>query len=377
MNGLPAAAIGSADGMTATVFPASLETVEFASLPGWEADDHAAAFAAFRRSATVVANHPPKTRAAGIDIEALARSLADAAAMPGNIAIDAARHFFEARFVAREVIPDSGSGFFTGFYEPVVAGSRKRSARFTAPLYGMPDDLVEFDPKTPPPGIDPALRFARKTAGGYAPYPDRAAIDAGLLAGRGLEIAYVSDAVEAFFIQVQGAARIRLEDGMSIRVTYAGKTGHPYTAIGRILLDIGALEKGAVTMQAIRAWLAEHPAETPAVLQKNRSFVFFRETEVGDETLGPIAAAKVPLTSGRSLAVDRLLHSFHMPVFIATRLPDGTDFRRLMVAQDTGSAIVGPARGDIFFGSGEAAGAVAGAMQAPGRFFILAPRRQA
>jgi membrane-bound lytic murein transglycosylase A len=294
--------------------------------------------------------------------------------MPAHVASDMARRFFEARFVAREAIPDSGSGFFTGFYEPVVAGSRKRSARFSAPLYAVPDDLVEFDPSQPPDGIDPMLRFARRIGGGYAPYPDRAAIDGGFLAGRGLEIAYVADAVDAFFIQVQGAARLRLDDGTSIRVTYAGKTGHPYTAIGRVLLDMGAIEKGAITMQAIRAWLAAHPAETPAVLQKNRSFVFFRETEVGDETQGPIAAAKVPLTSGRSLAVDRLMHSFHMPVFVATRLPDGTDFRRLMVAQDTGSAIVGPARGDIFFGSGEAAGAIAGAMQAPGRFVMLAPR---
>jgi membrane-bound lytic murein transglycosylase A len=233
---------------------------------------------------------------------------------------------------------------------------------------------VEFDPAAPPPGIDPELRFARKTAEGFAPYPDRAAIEAGFLAGRGLEIVWLADPVDAFFIQVQGAARIRLADGHTLRVTYAAKTGHPYTPIGRVLVEMGALKKGAVTMQSIRAWLAAHPAEARGVMQKNRSFVFFREAPVGNEKLGPVAAAKVPLIAGRSLAVDRLLYGFHLPIFVDTRLPDGTAFRRLMIAHDTGSAIVGPARGDIFFGSGDEAGAIAGAMQAEGGFYVLVPR---
>jgi membrane-bound lytic murein transglycosylase A len=159
-----------------------------------------------------------------------------------------------------------------------------------------------------------------------------------------------------------------------MRVTYAAKSGHPYTPIGRVLVETGALPKGGATMQTIRAWLAAHPGEAAGIMARNRSFIFFREASVDDPALGPVAAAKVPLTAGRSLAVDRLIHSFGTPVFVATTLPGGAAFRRLMVAQDTGTAIVGAARGDIFFGSGDEAGKIAGAMQAGGRFVVLMPR---
>jgi membrane-bound lytic murein transglycosylase A len=202
---------------------------------------------------------------------------------------------------------------------------------------------------------------------------------AGHLDGRGLELVWLADPVDAFFIHVQGAARIALADGRTMRVTYAAKTGHPYTAIGRVLIEQGALTRETATMQGIRAWLAAHKDDAhgdaaAAVLAHNRSYIFFREAPVSDPALGPIAAAKVPLTAGRSLAVDRLLHTFHTPVWIETMLPGGEAFRRLTIAHDTGSAIVGPARGDIFFGSGAAAGAIAGAMRSGGRFVVLLPR---
>jgi membrane-bound lytic murein transglycosylase A len=158
-----------------------------------------------------------------------------------------------------------------------------------------------------------------------------------------------------------------------LRLSYAGKSGHDYTPIGRVLRERGALPAGGVTMASIRAWLAAHPAEANQVMWTNRSFIFFRETDGIRPTDGPLGAAGVPLTAGRSLAVDRRLHTFHSPVFVETVLPDGAAFRRAMIAQDTGSAIVGPARGDIFFGTGEEAGAVAGAMQAEGSFYLLAP----
>jgi membrane-bound lytic murein transglycosylase A len=244
---------------------------------------------------------------------------------------------------------------------------------FSVPLYRAPDDLVEIEPGAAA-GLDASFRFARRTAAGLAEHPDRGAIMAGALAGRGLEFVYLRDPVDAFFIQVQGAARVRLTDGTRMRITYAAKTGHPYTSIGKVLIDMGALKAGAVTMQSIRAWLAAHPEAVADVLARNRSYVFFREAPVADEGLGPIAAAKVPLTPGRSLAVDRLVHTFHAPVYIETTLPDGAPWRRLMIAQDTGSAIVGPARGDIFFGSGDAAGELAGRTQAGGRFFLLMPK---
>ena len=350
-----------------------LISLGFSDLPGWRDDDHAAAFAAFRRSAAVLSDHPPKARALGIDAGALAAQLARAAALPETLAPDEARAFFEAGFAPRAVAPASGEGFFTGYYEPEVRGSRTRTTEFAVALLARPDDLVEFDPAAPPPGIDPALRFARKTADGFAEYVDRAAIMAGALDGRGLELVWLADPVDAFFIHIQGAARIRLADGRTMRVTYAAKTGHPYTPIGRVLVERGALEPGTATMPAIRAWLAAHKDQAAALMAENRSYIFFREAPVTEAALGPIAAAKVPLTPGRSLAVDRLIHSFHLPVWVETTLPDRTRFSRLMIAQDTGSAIVGPARGDIFFGSGDDAGAIAGAMSARGRFIVLEP----
>jgi membrane-bound lytic murein transglycosylase A len=354
-----------------------LEPRDFDALPGWNADDHGAAFRAFRRSAAVVSNHPPKRRDLGLDAAALSAILARALAQPADLAAEPAKAFFEAEFTPVEIVPESGSGFFTGYYEPIVAGSRTRSARFAAPLYRAPDDLVEFDPAAPPAEIDPAIRFARRTGDGFVPYYDRAEIEAGALSGRGLELVYLADPVDAFFIHIQGAARIELAEGGTMRATYAAKSGHPYTPIGRVLIEMGELEKGKATMPAIRAWLAGNPERAGAIMARNRSFIFFREAVVDDPELGPVAAAKVPLTPGRSLAVDRLLHSFHVPVFVDTRLPNGQDFRRLLVAQDTGSAIVGPARGDIFFGSGDDAGVLAGTMAAAGRFFLLVPRGSA
>lgn len=352
---------------------ASLAPLAYASLTGWAADDHRAALTAFGRGAAVLAEHPPKAREIAVDPAALARRLREAEALARDIPAGVARAFFEEAFEPREILP-AGSGFFTGYYEPIVAGSRVPTDRFRTPLYRAPDDLVEIDPENPPPGLPPGFRFARKTPAGLTEHPDRAAIMDGFLAGRGLELVWLADPVDAFFVHIQGAARVRLTDGSTLRVTYAAKTGHPYTAVGKVLVERGALTLASATMAGIRGWLAAHPADAAAVMAKNRSFIFFREAPAGGADDGPVAAAKVALTAGRSLAVDRLLHSFHLPVWIETTLPDGKPWRRLMVAQDTGSAIIGPGRGDIFFGSGDEAGAVAGAMRAAGRFIVLVPR---
>lgn len=351
---------------------AVLEPRQFAELPGWHKDDHAAAFQALRRSATVAIDRTPKTRS--VDGDALAAVLARARALPADLPAGQARTFFETEFRPFEIRPNEGTGFFTGYYEPIVAGSRTPTDRFNAPLYRVPDDLVEFDPDRPPPGIDPAQRFARKTATGLVPYFDRAQIQAGALAKRGLELAYLADPVDAFFVHVQGCARVVLAEGGALRLTYAAKSGHPYTAIGRVLVESGELEPGKATLADIRAWLAENPKRSAAVMARNRSFIFFREAPVEDDGLGPVAAAKVPLTPRRSLAVDRLLHTFHTPVWVDATLPRGGAFRCLTIAQDTGSAIIGPARGDIFFGSGEEAGKIAGGIASKGRFVLLVPR---
>jgi membrane-bound lytic murein transglycosylase A len=353
-----------------------LAPVPFESLPGWQDDDLSQAWLAFRQSAIAIADSPPKTRSLGFDGDALSRIARAALDETEPLNSASARRFFETHFTPIEVIPEAGQGFYTGFYEPEALASRTPDSTFKVPLYCAPPELVEVTEADDISALEPGTRFARRTETGLEPYFDRGEIERGALSGRGLELAYLADPVDVYFIHVQGAARLRLPDGSLLRVTYSAKSGHSYTPLGRVLLDQGALQKGGVSMQSIRAWLAAHPDEALPAMWHNRSFIFFREAEVADPSLGPIAAAKVPLTAGRSLAVDRTLHTFHMPIWIDTALP-GTPasvIQRLMVAQDTGSAILGPARGDIFFGSGDQAGALAGVMAGRGRFVVLAPR---
>jgi membrane-bound lytic murein transglycosylase A len=190
-------------------------------------------------------------------------------------------------------------------------------------------------------------------------------------------IAWLEDKVDLFFVHVQGAARLEMEDGQTMRVTYAAKSGHPFTGPGGVLADLGEIPREKVTMQSIRAWLRANPHRMDEILWRNRSFIFFREMTVDDADAGPVAAAKVQLTAGRSIAVDRLLHPFGTPFYVhAPSLTafGGTSFRRLMIAQDTGSAIVGAARGDLFTGSGAAAGEIAGIIRHPADFYALVPR---
>src|SRR5690606_4034947 len=239
------------------------------------------------------------------------------------------------------------------------------------------DDLVDVDDTNRPPGMDPYLAFGMRTAAGAVEYHDRPAIERGALKDRGLEIAWLESRVDAFFIHVQGAARLEMTDGSTKRVTYAAKSGQRFTGIGRVLADLGEIPLADVTMQSIRAWLAGNPERVDEILWQNRSYIFFREAKVDDPEVGPVAAAKVPLTPGRSVAVDRLLHTFGSPFYInAPSLTafGGGSFRRLMIAQDTGSAILGPARGDLFAGSGDAAGEIAGVVRNAADFYALLPK---
>ena len=347
-----------------------LEAIGFEDVPGWADDDHLEALAAFRKAAAIVDPFPPKRRATDVNIAALLAAI-DQANRERIENPSSARDFFEAHFAPFRI---NTKGFFTGYYEPVVLGNREKTARFRHPLYERPDDLIDIPAGTSVPGMPENTRFARLTDGKLTAYPDREAITNGFLDRRGLELVWLADAVDAFYIHIQGSARISLADKEEMRLTYAAKSGHPYTAIGRVLIDEGCLPPGGADMQAIRRWLTDHPDQVSDVLNRNRSFIFFKEAPVADKSLGPVAAARVPLTPGRSLAVDRLIHSFHLPVFVSTELADGTPYRRLMIAQDTGSAIVGPARGDIFMGSGDAAGQQAGALQSAGDFIVLLPR---
>lgn len=222
------------------------------------------------------------------------------------------------------------------------------------------------------------MTYASMASGTPKPFFTRREIDNGALAGRGLELVYLESPIDAFFAHVQGSARIRLAEGGVMRVGFAAKNGHPYTAIGKVLVDAGEIALKDVSMQTIRAWLSANPDRADQVMWQNDSYIFFREVTEVDEDLGPVGAAQVPLTPGRSLAVDKAIHAYGLPVWVETTAPSGPNgarepFRRLMVTQDTGSAIIGAVRGDVFWGSGDRAGEIAGLMKDPGRMYVLVP----
>ncbi|MGG5810838.1 murein transglycosylase A [Falsiroseomonas sp. CW058] len=300
----------------------------------------------------------------------LAPACAEAATLPaGDDA--AARAFLERRFRPVAV----GQGTLTGYFEPELRGSPTRTSRFATPLHARPPELVEVDL-----GSFAADLRGRRTAGQVrdgrlVPFPDRAAIAAGALAGRGLELVWVDDPVDAFFLHIQGSGRVALPDGRVLRVGYAGQNGHPYYAVGRALVERGALAREAVSMQAIRAWMAEAgPAEAAELMARNPSYVFFRILPDLPAEAGPVGTLGAPLTPGRSVAVDRTETALGLPVWIGGRDPAGGALRRLAVAQDTGGAIRGPARADLFTGWGAGAGEQAGRMRDAAALFVLVPR---
>lgn len=355
----------------------SLRALRFAALAGWTRDDHVAAFATFRRSAEALAASEPSLRPGRPPGEALRRAAAEAMRLDAKDPA-AARAFFETAFAPFEVTPPGGGGFLTGYFEPVLPGSLVRTADFTAPLLARPEDLVTLSPGATAPGLDPALQSARRTPAGLVPYPDRAAIEDGALGDLARPLVWLADAVEVFIVQVQGSARIRLPDGRTLRAAYAGRNGRPYTSIGRILVQEGRIAADAMSLERLTGWLRAHPEEARAIMRRNASYVFFALLDDPDPSLGPVGGEGVPLTPGRSLAVDRTLWAYGLPFWIEADLPraDGRPERvnRLMIAQDTGSAILGPARGDYFVGTGPEAGTRAGLIRHPARFVVLLPK---
>ena len=344
-----------------------LETSSFSQLPGWAADDHAAALRAFRLSAERALAAPYHARPLSPD---------DGFARLARLSLEAgtgrARAFFERHF--RPQLVHGGPNRLTGYFEPVVAASRTRTSGHSAPLLRRPADLLDARDVAPEARSDAEMRYGRLEDGRFVPYHDRAAIQAGALDGRGLEIAWL-DPVDAFTVHVQGSARLRFGDGSGLRVSYAAKSGHPYTSLGRVMRERLDVAPSQMTMDRLTAWMRQHPDETPALLALNRSYIFFAPVEANEDA-GPVAAAGVPLTPGRSLAVDRTLHTFGWPVFVASEEPlpgEAGALGRLAVAQDTGSAIVGPARGDLFVGTGDEAGLVAGRINHRADFFVLLP----
>ncbi|MGE0847282.1 MAG: murein transglycosylase A [Flavobacteriaceae bacterium] len=330
--------------------------VAFSDLPGWRAADHRGALEAFRRSCGKLAGG------------AFASACRDAASTRD------ARGFFERHFSAFRVVTSGGQGFLTGYFEPEYPGSLTPGGRYGVPLLARPSDLVDIKPGALPGG----LTAARKAGGGLEAYPDRAAIEDGALGAAARPVVWLADPVDAFFVHIQGSARIALAQGGSIRVGFAGRNGHAYTPVGRILIDRGEIAREEMTAGRLRDWLKAHPREARAIMRENRSYIFFRRVDAPD-ALGPVGAQGVPLTPMHSIAVDRAFHTLGTPVYVSGDLPlgpGGAPIRvgDLLIAQDTGAAIKGAARGDIFFGSGEAAGEMAGRVRHPADFYVLLPR---
>lgn len=338
--------------------------VSFESLPGWQQDDLRQAWPAFMASCRVLAKKPqwtaPCGAAAGVDTG-------------DNAAI---RRYFETYFVPHRMrMPDGAdTGLITGYYEPMLRGARKRGGAFQTPLYRVPDDLVTVDLA----GVYPSLKNMRlrgrlvgKTV---VPYSSRAEIERAPLNGK--ELVWVDDPVEAFFLEVQGSGRVRIDDtGETVRIAFADQNGHPYKVIGRWLVEQGQLPADGVSAQSIKAWIASNPQRRQELLNANPSTIFFREERLPDPAIGPKGALGVPLTPERSVAVDPQQVPLGAPLFLATTHPvTSAPIQRLMMAQDTGGAIRGAVRADFFFGFGGNAAEYAGRMKQRGSTWVLLPK---
>jgi membrane-bound lytic murein transglycosylase A len=340
-----------------------LSRVRFSDLPDWNNANADAALAAFRRSCGVLAAKPDSTAMGGAGYAGTAADWRAACADAGSDA----KAFFEKTFTPYAV---SGSdGLFTGYYEPQIRGSRTKQGAFQTPVYGLPPDLVRADLGL----FNPKLKgehISGKVAGHtLVPYADRAQINA-----RGVDgpvLFYTDDAVAFFFLQIQGSGRVVFEDGSTARIAYAGENGQPYTAIGRTLIADGSLARETVSLQTIRAWLLANPARARVVMETDRSYIFFEQKPLGDTALGSTGSQGVNITPLGSIAVDQRIHALGAPFYVAADGPDPV--RAVMVAQDTGGAIRGPVRADMFFGFGAEAERRAGAMKAPGRLYVLLP----
>ena len=356
----------------------------WSDIPGWKEDDHLAAFQAFRSSCKPIAAQqtmpaappPANPRALGTSL----REPCEAARNSRIADPDKARAFFEQHFVPLEISRlGEGAGFVTGYYEPVIDGSRTQTESYNVPVYRRPSNLfvrgyTQDAPDLPNKGAVYRKIGRRK----LVPYYDRAEIEDGAIAGRGLEICWLKSQTDLLFAQIQGSARVKLEDGSTVRINYDAHNGYPYTPVGRILIDRGIIPKEEMSMQRIREWMEQNPDGAKELRRQNRAYVFFRVVHLSDRDEA-VGAQGVPLTPGRSIAVDKALHVYGTPFFIEGELPiesaqSKTPFHRLMIAQDTGSAITGPARADLYFGAGTDAGKVSGRLKHNMRFVMLVPR---
>jgi len=350
-----------------------LDRVGFSDIPGWAEDDQADAFAAFKRSCPwsirVARRHDTSQR------QALAWVCERALALSKPLEGDEARGFFETYFTPYRVTPEGDRHLVTGYYEPEIEGSRTKTGKFNIPIYGPPDDLTLI--KANARGDLPEdLTAARKTEAGLKEHFTRKEIEQGALAGHGLELAWIADPVAHYSMQLQGSGRIRFQDGKAVRLGFAGKNGFPYTSIGQEIIARGELKPHEASLARIFAWADANGDQGKELIWANKSYIFFRVLSDEEGAVGPVGALGTSLTPLRSLAVDPRYHMLGAPVWVAA--PDLSDdaqqpFRRLMIAQDTGSAITGAVRGDIYWGSGDAAHDAASRTKHDTSFTILLP----
>jgi len=349
----------------------------FAALNGWAKDQHGEALKAFQKSCTRLLTLPATRKLAvnGAVNSGTVQDWKPACLVAATLSVQehlSAKQFFETWFLPYEVQDSqTPNGLFTGYYEPELKGSLVQGGAYQIPLLARPTDLVSVNMGSFDKDLGGNTIWGRVKNGRLRPYPNRTAIEAGALGPLTKPIMWVDSSVDAFFLHIQGSGRVRLANGDIKRVGFAGKNGQPYKSVGRVLIDSGEIPANRLTMDAIRNWVDARPVEGAKLLQKNPSYIFFRILK-GD---GPIGAQGVALTAGRSLAIDRRYLPLGVPLWLETHEPlnKNIPFQRLMVAQDTGGAIKGMVRGDIFFGAGARATKRAGNMKRPGRYFILLP----
>lgn len=353
-GGIPAA--------TPDSFPL-LKPAGWERIPDWQSDSLVEAWPAWMQSCRALAEKP------------LWKQVCGQAAFVDGTREDEVRAYFQRYFIPHEVIdPNSGrEGLVTGYYEPIISGDRKRTSRARHPIYGQPHDLVSVELSS----LYPQLKFmrlrGRVVGNSLLPYFTREEIEKSESGFRGDPIAWADDPVDLFFLQVQGSGRVELPDGKHLRIGYADQNGHPFRSVARILIEQGELRESGASMQAVRKWGRDNPHKIAGLLNRNPSYVFFKE--MPDGLSGPLGALGVPLTEKRSIAVDPRHVPLGAPLFLATTWPlSDRPLNRLVMAQDTGGAIRGPVRADFFWGCGDAAGALAGRMKQKGRAWVLMPR---
>ena len=343
--------------------PASaLRATTWDAIAGWRDDNPQLAWSAFISSCGALKNQPAWQAVCG------------AAAALTDPSRDTLQRYFETNFTPYQAInPDGGdSGLVTGYYEPLLYGSRTRSARYRYPVYGVPDDLLTIDFGELYPELKNLRLRGRVEGRRVVPYFDRAQIESGAAPVAGREIAWVEDPVELFFLQIQGSGRVKLDNGQTMMLGYADQNGMPYRSVGRLLVDRGDLPLERASMQGIKAWAKQNPDQLQDALNYNASYVFFREMPA--DLPGPLGALGVPLTARRSIAVDARYVPLGAPVFLATTMPNSREpLNRLMLAQDTGGAIRGAVRADFFWGFGDEAASLAGRMRQSGKMWVFLP----